>query len=104
MVKKKLVNNCTLHRYIKVNIGRKKDYIVFRCQNAGCNHYVPRTLAENKVCQCNRCGEVMKLDSRAMLLEKPHCIDCVESRNKPEVDTPGLDIITEFLKNLENQS
>ena len=97
MTTQRQIEPCTLHRYIRVNIGSKKEYIVYRCQNFGCNHYIPKKLAPGKLCACNRCGNEMELDSRAMLLEKPHCITCVQSKTAaPEVRKGLADLIREM--------
>ena len=94
MPKKAVVTH--LHRYMRVRIGKKADYTVFKCTKFGCNHYLPKKLAEGKVCECNRCGEEMVLDARAMRLEKPHCLSCIE-RRKPEVTD-----LAEFIRNQMN--
>lgn len=82
MEKKNLCYDGRLHRYIRVNIGRKRDYIIFRCMNSKCSHYVPKDRAYGKECECNRCGKMMLLDARAMQLEKPHCVNCIAVRSK----------------------
>ena len=97
---KKQIEPCTKHRYIRVNIGNKKEYIVFRCMNMGCNHYIPKKLALNKPCVCNRCGDDMVLDTRAMLLEKPHCINCVNTRNIAPETKKGL---ADFIREMEGK-
>lgn len=84
-----------LHRYTKKKLG-KNDYTVFKCNLAGCDHYVRKELAEGKVCECNRCGEPMVLNKAAMLLTKPHCAKCVVKKDKATHDA-----IKEFLENSE---
>jgi len=73
-----------IHKYKKVILG--KDYLVFKCQLPECSHYVPARLAEGKLSLCNRCGNAMLLDKRAMKLKLPHCTDCIQPRKKEEYD------------------
>ena len=80
-----------IHRYEKTVIG-KNNYTIFRCNLPDCMHYIAAKLAEGKQTLCNRCGEVMILDKRAMTLIKPHCVDCIEVRKKE-----GHDAILDFL-------
>lgn len=86
-----------LHKYKKVNLGRNgKDYFVYRCMITGCSHYVPVHLSENKVCECNRCGEPMIINKitlqgstgRAMAL--PHCVDCIERKKDINEDVAAI--------------
>lgn len=85
-----------LHRYKKINIGRKpNDYLVFRCTKPNCNHYIRTSLAEGKLCECNRCGEPMILNKVAVTLTLPHCITCTKSRKPNKKET--LDAINQFL-------
>lgn len=78
-----------LHRYKKVNIARKnpeKPYWVYKCQIPTCTHYIPLTVAEGKLCICNRCGELMVISKFTMTqsggkpMTLPHCQDCVKKR------------------------
>jgi len=74
--------NKHIHRFTKVNIGKKKDYVVFKCNKPECSYYIPYVLAKNRACECNRCAELMLLDARSMKLKKPHCLNCVERKEK----------------------
>lgn len=78
-----------IHRYKKVNIGSKeKPYEVYRCMKPACSHYIPLHLAENKICECNRCFKPMILTKEILRhtggkpMARPHCSDCVK-RKKP---------------------
>lgn len=92
-----------LHRYKLVNIGRKeKPYFVYRCMKPACNHYVPITQAEGKLCECNRCDEPMIITRAVMYsgnnskpLVRPHCASCTKSRKVSKEDVAA---IAEFLK------
>ena len=70
----------------------KGDYVIFRCILPNCNHYIRAELAKGKECLCNRCSHPMKLDTRAMRLQKPHCISCIEHRDE------GIDTLAELFK------
>lgn len=70
-----------LHKYKRQELGRK-GYIVFKCVKAGCAHYIGSSLAEGRVCECNRCGERMVMDKRAIRLAKPYCDDCAGKKKK----------------------
>ena len=82
-----------IHRYEKIILG-KNGYVVFRCNLPDCSHYIAERLARGKKSICNRCGDEMVLDTRAMKLVKPHCVDCIEIKTK----TNKHDDILEFLE------
>ncbi len=79
-----------LHKYKKMNISRRPldEYWVYRCMLPTCNHYVPIKLAEGKLCECNRCHELMVITKRTLVhsggkpMLFPHCENCIE-RKKP---------------------
>lgn len=84
-----------LHRYKKINIGRKpNDYLVFRCTKPDCNHYIRVELADGKLCECNRCSSPMIMNKVAMTLTLPHCLTCTKSKSKKK---DKLDAISQFL-------
>ncbi len=70
-----------LHKYKRQILGNKK-YVVFKCVKPGCSHYVPYDLVEGKVCECNRCGERMVMNKRAISLAKPYCDNCAGKKKK----------------------
>jgi late competence protein required for DNA uptake (superfamily II DNA/RNA helicase) len=74
-----------IHRYEKVILG-KNGYTVFKCNLPDCAHYVAAKLVNGKQSICNRCGNVMIMDARAMKLTKVHCVDCIEVRKKENHD------------------
>ncbi len=69
-----------LHKYEQIALGRK-NYRVFRCLLPNCAHYIGFNLAKGKECVCNRCDSPMILDARAMRLQKPHCLLCVNRKD-----------------------
>jgi len=86
-----------LHRYKRVNLARNpgKEYLVFKCTKPLCSHYVPVTLAEGKLTECNRCGDAMVMDKVAVRLAVPHCPACTK-RKADVLET--VDLIADFLK------
>lgn len=64
----------------------KSNYTVMRCVLVGCSHYIRKDLARDKVSLCNRCNQPFVMDARAIRMEKPCCIDCVDRRDKQEVN------------------
>lgn len=87
-------NHPGAHRYEKKVLGRR-GYTVFACNLPGCEHYIRAELAKNKISLCNRCGKEMILDTRALKLVKPHCVDCIEIRSK----APIHDKLLEYIEN-----
>ncbi len=85
-----------LHRYKRTNLSRQqgKEYLVLKCTKPLCSHYVPLTLAEGKLAECNVCGEAFILDKTAVRLAKPHCPNCT----KRKINVENVDLIAEFLK------
>ena len=74
-----------LHKYKRVKLG--KTYTVYKCMKPACNHYIRVELVEGKLCECNRCGEMMLMTKKAMQLAKPHCDDCTKSFKKLEINS-----------------
>ncbi len=92
MSKRKVANHT--HRYKKVNLSNTKDkpYYVYKCQKPACSHYLPVTLAEGTICECNKCFNPMLL-TKAILthssggpMTRPHCNDCVKRKKSDAVD------------------
>lgn len=85
-----------LHKYKRTNLStdKLKPYIVFKCIEPYCTHYMKDKLVEGKLCLCNRCDKPMIMDKVAMTMAKPHCADCTKSKIK-EVKND----LNDFLKN-----
>lgn len=88
-----------LHRYKKVNLGENgKEFLVYKCMKPACSHYVPMTLAEGKLCECNRCNEPMIITKATLRhssnkpMSKPHCVNCIQRRKSADVEA-----VAEFL-------
>jgi hypothetical protein len=71
--------NSHIHKYERVILG-KNNYTVFRCTLPQCSHYIRQELAGGKECICNRCKNVMHLDSKSMKLRFPHCHTCTSPK------------------------
>jgi len=82
-----------LHRYKKVNLSENgnKPYLVYKCLKPACSHYVPIKLAEGKLCECNRCGELMIITKSVLThsnnkpMARPHCSDCIKRKKDKDV-------------------
>jgi late competence protein required for DNA uptake (superfamily II DNA/RNA helicase) len=84
-----------LHRFRRVNLGENgKEYYVFKCTLPTCTYYIPLKMAENALCECNRCKNPMLLTKAALQLAKPHCGSCVKRK---KVVSETVNAITEFL-------
>jgi formylmethanofuran dehydrogenase subunit E len=85
MAKKRVFNH--LHKYKRINIGTNgKEFLVFKCIQPTCTHYIRMDMAEGKLCECNRCGEPLVLDKFAMTLARPHCHNCVKRKKSTDVE------------------
>ena len=73
-----------IHKYERYIMG--KNYAVMRCVLPNCTHYIRKDLAKNKVSICHRCSNPFIIDGRALKMEKPCCINCIQHKNKPEID------------------
>lgn len=98
-----------LHKYKKVDIGSNgKEYHVYRCMKPGCNHYIPISQAEGRVCECNRCGEPMIITKQSLwgssgrAMARPHCPDCTKRKGK--VKDENVAAIAAFLEGNKTQA
>lgn len=83
-----------LHRYKKINLGRDgKEYFVYRCMKPSCSHYIRVELAEGKLCECNRCREIMVINKAVLIgspsraMTEPHCEKCTKRKKVRDVET-----------------
>jgi len=73
-----------VHRYTLKKLG--DNYQVYACNKPTCTHYISITLAEGKLCECNRCEGLMIISkhtlfgSRGKAMVKPHCLECTKTR------------------------
>ena len=82
-----------LHKYKKVDIGGNgKSFPVYKCMKPACSHYIPITLAEGKLCECNKCGEAMIITREVLThsskkpMTRPHCPNCVKRKRNADVE------------------
>lgn len=92
-----------VHRFKKINLARNpgKEYLVFRCTKPTCSHYIPVELAIGKLCECNRCEQIMVIDKVSITLTLPHCLACTK---KKESNVETVTAIADFLKEHETKS
>jgi hypothetical protein len=90
-----------IHKYKKVNLATTpgKEYLVYKCLQPLCSHYIPLHLAEGKACECNRCGDVMIITRNTLVqsggnpMALPHCESCIKRKNPDNVNA-----IADFLE------
>lgn len=79
-----------LHKYKRVDLAKHDgEYIVFKCQEAGCAHYVPKTIAEGKIGRCNKCNEPFALTKVSLNHKFPHCEACIKRPKADEIKDLG---------------
>jgi hypothetical protein len=72
-----------LHRYVLKKLGKMK---VYACNKGNCTHYLNITMVENKMAECNRCGNPFVIGKQVFYgshgrpMTKPHCPDCTKTR------------------------
>jgi len=69
-----------VHKYMRVKLGKKKDFIVFKCMIPGCTHYLQRDLVVGRESICWVCGELMTLSMKTTTLKYPHHSYCTKGR------------------------
>ena len=90
-----------VHKYVRVQLGKERNYFVWRCSVSGCPHYVPRELVVGRQSICWRCGKVFTITQAVIDLKKPHCVECTKGKpgTKPAIDIADIDL-DELLKDL----
>lgn len=94
-----------IHRYKKVNLSGTpgKKYLVYKCLEPTCMHYLPLHLALGKACICSRCNDVMIISKETLTGSNsgaqlfPHCANCIKRKKSPDVDT-----LSEYLKKVKS--
>src|SRR5687767_7150035 len=90
-----------IHKYHKVDKGRKKPYWVMSCHGSQCNHYHPMKTKLSapdlvgKLSASNKRGKPFELDRRATRQAYPTCDSCVKS---PPLKVPSAE---DFFAKLE---
>jgi hypothetical protein len=83
-----------LHKYKKVNLSRnpgRKPFWVYKCIKPACTHYIRVELAENKLCECNRCGQTMLIGKQTLQLTLVHCNECTKKKKDISDVTNAID-------------
>ena len=81
-----------IHKFRRLNLGKKDPYWVMQCSLPHCTYIVPmvsRTTAPalvGKVALCNKCSDPFELDRMALRKAHPVCKDCIVSPNKDKLD------------------
>ena len=74
------------HKYQKVLLGKKRDYLVYKCMIPNCKHYTSPELVPGKIALCFRCNQpfVVKHGSvrRGKEMLKLHCEPCTRRKGK----------------------
>lgn len=89
MTKKKTKKHTHIHKLKRLDLTRnpdKKPYLVYACQQPGCNWYIAVMLAIGQVAECWICGDPFVIDKVSITHAKPHCNDCIKRKVKPEVE------------------
>ena len=79
------------HKYGRDRLG--KDYIIYRCFQPDCPHYVAEHLVIGRMSICWKCSHVFVINRKMSKLSKPHCdnASCYKDTAKvKDVDTDGL--------------
>lgn len=76
-----------IHQYKRIKIGKKKDYVVYRCMRSGCSHYIAAAFIEGKQSVCWSCDSPFTITHKLLRI-KPLCEDCKEMRKKGQRAQP----------------
>lgn len=89
------------HVYKRVNLGKDKEYIVYKCIKPGCSHFVREELILDRVAECPECEGIFTIKkpnlSRKVLII---CLPCRKKHGKkviPNIDKDRLNTVTDSL-------
>lgn len=75
-----------IHQYKRLDIGKDKEYIVFKCALPNCAHYLAPYLVVGRESLCPRCEESFIIENKHLQLAQPHCDNCtIKKTNDEEV-------------------
>ena len=83
------------HKLTRVTLGRKNDYVLYKCTLKGCTHTIPPQLLVGRETLCNECDLPIVIESVKDLIIKPKCQNC---RSRTEVDMDQVEAVVERLK------
>lgn len=92
---------CRVHKYHKIDLGYAT---VFACAEPSCTHYMPKhmeQILEGKNSICWACGEKFMMDSDALKMQRPQCMNCRMGVIKSEESEPMSEALKELLAKLE---
>jgi hypothetical protein len=81
-----------IHKFRRVDLGKKDPYWVMQCSLPHCNYIVQMAsklsvpALVGKVALCNKCNDPFELDRMALRKHKPICRDCISSPNKDKIE------------------
>ena len=87
-----------LHKYRRVRQGKDKKYIIFKCIEPQCSHFIRKDMIEGKLSSCNSCDSPFIIDKYAMLLAKPKCVSCRTRKDKTK--QVMIDKLTQLMEQL----
>jgi len=72
------------HKYMRIKYKRKDgtNYVVFKCQTAGCTSHKPAALLIGDLTECWKCGRAFQIIKQTLNLKKPHCLMCTGTSHK----------------------
>lgn len=82
------------HKLTRITLGRRNDYILYKCTIRGCTHTIQPQLLVGRETLCNECDLPVIIANGKDLLEKPKCNSC---RKRAEVDMDKVEEIVERL-------
>lgn len=94
------------HRYRKIAMGKNKDYIVYKCQDADCKNYVIPNLLIGKTVACFHCRDLFIVGAEQIrkLQLKLHCKSCTglgasphKGKERKNVSSTQMDTILQRL-------
>jgi hypothetical protein len=69
-----------VHKYQRFKIGRKKDYIIYKCMHTGCAHYIEQNLLVGRSSICWMCDQEFQI-VKGKQIPKPLCPKCRKKYN-----------------------
>ena len=70
-----------VHKYKRLKIGKKKDFVIFRCFIPGCTHYISEDHIINRDSICWACAKPFTITYK-LIKVKPICQDCKDERSE----------------------
>jgi hypothetical protein len=71
-----------VHKYKRTNIGRVKEYLVYKCELPGCTHYTPVEMVIGKTTKCCICDKPYEIKAADIQYVRIACDACKGKRVK----------------------